>query len=163
METINILGANRFESHTKVREACRGIVLQDGNLLLSYSTKTDHWLIPGGGLEAGERLEDCCQRELAEETGCMVKPRLHYLTIHEYYEEWMFISHYFLCDMMGKTAQALTAQEVQVGLEPRWMPLQEAISLFSRHQDYAHDEMKRGAYLREYEALKAYLAVTGAK
>ena len=34
----------------------------------------------------------------------------------------------------------------------------EAISIFSKHQDYAdEDEMKRGAYLREYKALLSYL------
>jgi len=27
------------------------------------------------------------------------------------------------------------------------------------HPDYAHDEMKRGSYLREYKALNAYLAM----
>ena len=36
METINIYGENRFAEHTKIREACRGIVVKDGNILLSY-------------------------------------------------------------------------------------------------------------------------------
>ena len=41
-----------------------------------------------------------------------------------------------------------------MGLEPRWISLEEAIDIFAKHQDYAaEDEMKRGAYLREYEAL----------
>lgn len=35
METINIYGENRFAEHTKIREACRGIVVKDGNILLS--------------------------------------------------------------------------------------------------------------------------------
>ena len=36
--------------------------------------------------------------------------------------------------------------------------LNEAIEIFSKHQDYAdEDEMKRGAYLREYQALLSYL------
>ena len=29
METINIYGDNRFARHTKIREACRGIVVKD--------------------------------------------------------------------------------------------------------------------------------------
>ena len=35
METINIYGENRFAEHTKIREACRGIVVKDGNILYS--------------------------------------------------------------------------------------------------------------------------------
>lgn len=30
MKTISIYGDNRFETYTKVRTACRGIVVRDG-------------------------------------------------------------------------------------------------------------------------------------
>ena len=156
METICICGANHFPEHTKIREACRGIVVRDGSILLTYEVNTDQWFIPGGGLEAGEDTQTCVCRELAEETGFVVKPLRHFATIHEYYEEWLFLSHYYTCEITGKTRRLLTAREEEVGLEPRWIPLQEAVSIFSKHQDYAHDEMKRGAYLREFKALIAY-------
>ena len=54
METINIYGANRFADFTKVRDACRGIVIRDGMILLTYEVNTDQWFIPGGGLEGEE-------------------------------------------------------------------------------------------------------------
>lgn len=157
METINIYGDNRFDKHTKLREACRGIVVKDGMILLTYEVNTDQWFIPGGGLEARESAEECCARELAEETGWAVEPLYRYLTINEYYEEWLFVSHYFICEITGQTQRLLTKREMEVGLVPRWIPLQEAISIFSKHRDYAHDEMKRGGYLREFRALSAYL------
>ncbi len=157
METINILGDNRFAEHTKIREACRGIVVRNGMILLSYEVNSDQWFIPGGGLEGEESTRQCCIRELAEETGFVVSPMHHFATINEYYEEWLFISHYFICEITGKTQRLLTRREAEVGLEPRWIPLEEAVSIFSKHQDYAHDEMKRGAYLREYQSLSAYL------
>lgn len=69
MKTIDIYGDNRFEKQTKTRVACRGIVISDGKILMSYEVKTDQWFIPGGGLENDENLEECCVRELAEETG----------------------------------------------------------------------------------------------
>ena len=109
MKTIDIYGENRFERYSKMREACRGILIKDGKILMSYEVNTDQWFIPGGGVEYNESLSECCMRELAE------------------------------------------------GLEPRWIPLKEAIDIFSKHQDYAADnEMKRGAYLREYNALLSY-------
>lgn len=157
METINIFGDNRFAEHTKVREAARGIVVQDGMILLTYEVNTDQWFIPGGGLEGEETIRQCCSRELAEETGFVVDPLNQFATINEYYEEWLFISHYFVCEITGKTQRLLTEREAEVGLEPRWIPLPEAVAIFSKHQDYAHDEMKRGAYLREFKALLVYI------
>ena len=54
--------------------------------------------------------------------------------------------------------ERLTDAEQRRGLEPQWLPLQDAVELFSRHQDYAAEsEEKRGAYLREYTALQEYL------
>lgn len=154
MKTIDIYGANHFEQYTKVREACRGIVIKNEKILLTYEVNTDQWFIPGGGLENNESIQECCVRELAEETGCVVEANKQYLTINEYYEEWLFISHYFICDHVGETERTLTEREVEVGLEPRWISFNEAINIFSKYQDYAGvDEMKRGAYLREYKAL----------
>ena len=45
-----------------------------------------------------------------------------------------------------------------MGLEPRWLPVEEALQIFSRHDDYAAtDEERRGIYQREYTALSALL------
>ena len=89
MKTIDIYGENHFEQYTKVREACRGIVIKNDKILLTYEVNTDQWFIPGGGLEADESIKECCVRELAEETGCVVEANEQYLTINEYYEEWL--------------------------------------------------------------------------
>lgn len=151
MKTIDIFGENRFETYMKIREACRGIVISDGKILLTYEVNTDQWFIPGGGLEPGESLEECCVRELAEETGLIVHPLRHYLTINEYYEEWLFASHYFVCEVTGEAQRTLTDREQEVGLEPRWVTVQDAVEIFSRYEEY--NGMKQGAYLREYRAL----------
>lgn len=156
MKTVHIYGDNRFERHTKVRAACRGIVIRDGKILLSYEANADQWMIPGGGIEAEESEEACCVRELAEETGFLVKPLQPYLEIHEYYEDWLYTSRYFICQVMGQAESKLTRREKEVGMEPRWIPLEEAVSIFSKHQDYADQEEKRGMYLREYLALTEY-------
>ena len=56
--------------------------------------------------------------------------------------------------LRGETAVHLTERDKEVGMEPRWVPLDEIIQIFSKHADYAdRDEMRRGMYLREYTAL----------
>ena len=158
MKEIEILGANRFETFSKTRAGSRAVIVKDGMILLSYEASAGWWLIPGGGMEAGETPEECCVRETEEETGLIVRPVRQFLTLYEYYEEYRYISHYFICEASGVGRMRLTREEARRGLEPRWLPLQEAVAVFSRHQDYAAvSEEQRGAYLREYTALGEYL------
>ena len=52
----------------------------------------------------------------------------------------------------------LTDAEKRRGVQPEWIPLQDAINLFSKHESYADvSEEKRGSYQREYTALKEYM------
>ena len=160
MKTIEIYGENYIEQYTKLREVCRGIVVRDNKILLTYETNTNQWFIPGGGLESNESLSQCCIRELAEETGCIVEVDKQYLTINEHYDEWLWVSHYFICNYVEKTERTLTQREYEVGLESRWILIDEAIKKFSKYQDYAdEDKMKQGAYFREYKALLEYIEV----
>ena len=162
METIEILGENRFEAWTRSREACRAIVIKDGRILMSYEAGTDQWFIPGGGVEDGEMLSDCCRRETEEETGCIVAPGEHFLTINEFYEEWKFISYYFVCELLSENGVVcLTEREKRDGLIKRWIDFDEAVEIFSKHDEYKADEMKRGAYLREYTALLSFIKQSG--
>ncbi len=159
MKTLEILGANRFETFTKTRAGSRAVVVRDGMILLSHETVSGWWLVPGGGLEEGETPETCCIREVEEETGFIVKPLRQFLTLNEYYEEYRYVSYYFICEVTGTGEMRLTEAEKRRGLEPQWIPLEEAVGIFSRHQEYADtSEEKRGSYLREYTALQEYLA-----
>ena len=140
MNEIEILGANRLEPFTRTREASRAVVVRDGLILLSHETVTGWVLVPGGGL--------CLNK--VEETYAEI--------IAEYYEEYRYISYYFVCESTGSGQMRLTEAEKLRGLEPQWIPIRTAIDLFSRHQSYAEEsEEKRGSYLREYTALQEYL------
>ena len=158
MKEIEILGANRFETFTKTRAGSRAVIVRDGMILLSHETVSGWWLVPGGGIEGDETPEACCIREAEEETGLIVRPVKQFLTLREYYEEYCYISRYFICEVAGEGQMRLTDAEQRRGLEPRWIPVEEAVDIFSRHQSYAAaSEEKRGAYLREYTALQEYL------
>ena len=158
MKTIEIVGKNYFGHWTHERTACRGVIIEDGRVLLSYAARDDLWMIPGGGLEAGEDEGTCCVRELAEETGRVVLPSACALELQEYYEDCKYVSRYCFGAVVGRCQSKLTEAEQRMGLEPRWLPVEEALQIFSRHDDYAAtDEERRGIYQREYTALSALL------
>ncbi|MBQ3796366.1 MAG: serine hydrolase [Butyrivibrio sp.] len=158
MKTVEILGANRFETYTKMRKGSRAIIVQDGNILLTHELNSGWWLLPGGGQEEGETPEDCVIREVEEETGVLVRPLRKVLFMKEYYEEYCYTGYFFTCEVIGKGQMNLTDAEIRRGVQPEWIPLQDAIDLFSKHESYADvNEEKRGSYQREYIALKEYL------
>ena len=154
MKRIEIIGENYFGRFGHTRTACRGIVRRGGEILLTREAANGQYMIPGGGVEAGEDEAACCARELAEETGLVVVPGACALEIDEFYEDWKYVSLYFLCEPVGATERRLTDREAAVGMEPRWVSVEAAVAEFSRHAEFTDtDEMRRGLYLREYTAL----------
>ena len=161
IKEIKIFGENHSEKADKIRTACRGLILKDDKILLSYETKNDQYMIPGGGIENNESEQECCKRELAEETGLIVETSEPVLQIHEFYRDWDFKSLYFICHITGETDRHLTKREQEVGMEPRWIPIKEAVEIFSKYNDYTKtDELRQGMYLREYTALREILCDT---
>lgn len=59
----------------KYRIRVAAIITSDNNLLLVKHKKDDsiYWLLPGGGLEAGETLIEALEREVLEETSLTIK------------------------------------------------------------------------------------------
>ena len=164
MKRIDIVGENYAGKHSDGRKSCRGIVTDGDRILLSYETLTDQWMIPGGGQEGNESLEDCCIREVAEETGYRIEVSPCLLEIDEYYEEEKYFNFYYLGKVTGRCERNLTEREKETGMEPRWIPIEEAIAVFATHASYADtDEMRRGMYLREYSALTEILKKDGGK
>lgn len=154
---MDIYGDNYSNITRHCREASRGIIIKDGSVMLCHETRIDQWMIPGGGMEANETPLECCVREVAEETGLVVKPKKCFLIMNEYYEDWKYVSYYFECVVTGTTERKLTGREIQVGTTPKWVPYDSAKDIFSRHRDYAaSNEERRGIYLREYHALLKY-------
>ncbi|WP_215112729.1 NUDIX hydrolase [Exiguobacterium sp. s63] len=79
---------------------------EERKVLLVKSRDVQQWSLPSGGLEVGETPEQCCQREVFEETGyrISINQRLHIkrAIISSYQVE----THYFLatCDERMATA-----------------------------------------------------------
>lgn len=119
------------------REAVRAIALKGESILLLYTKRYNDYSLPGGGLDAGESLEDGLVRELEEETGAQgiqILKNLGHLEEYRPYHKPEYdivhmISHLFLCDVdveLGETQ--MEDYEHKNGMEPVWINIHEAIA-----------------------------------
>ena len=153
----NICGENYAGFSRYCRKAARAVIVEHGKVLLSHEVNVGQWVIPGGGMDGNETPEECCVREAAEETGLLVKPKSCFLVINEFYEDWKFVSYYFVCEVEGHTDRNPTKREIEVGAVPEWLEIGQAAEIFSHYGDYAgSDEERRGIYLREHLALSEF-------
>lgn len=88
------------------RVSSRAIIIEDGKLLAMFRRKVkkdgsvkEYYVIPGGGLEDGETLEENVIRELKEEFNVDIEV-VKFLTTEEYDDT---IANYFLCKIVNGT------------------------------------------------------------
>ena len=136
----------------RVRVGCRGLVVKDNKVLLSYEERTGVYMSPGGGLENGEAYEECVIRELAEETGFKVKPVKAFVKVREYAYEVLWENNYFICEIEGECERHLTESEEYNKVKAVWVDIDEAIKIFAAYQSKETDQAS--LYLREYTILK---------
>ncbi len=105
------------------------MIFEDGNLLLVERAKEPlkgYWSLPGGIVEAGEKLEDAIRREVQEETGLEVET----LSVFEIFEriipdaagkaEYHYVLIDYLCRPSG--GKLLAASDVS---RVAWVPERE--------------------------------------
>ena len=142
----------------KDRSACRGILMRDGKILLIRFRVSGNYMIPGGGVEQGEKLRECLTREFAEETGILIAPGDEFLILDEYFGSMHFVNHYFHCqEAGGETRRKLTENEKKLGLSFEWVPFQEALTIFGSYETFRETKPEiAGLYHREFLALRAF-------
>jgi ADP-ribose pyrophosphatase YjhB (NUDIX family) len=109
------------------------VVFREGSVLLierGQPPLEGYWTLPGGMVEAGERLETAVAREVLEETGLIVRPA----TVAEIFQrimqdedgriEYHYVIIDYICELEGGTLQAASdvaaAAWIPVGELDKW-------------------------------------------
>lgn len=139
----------------KFRPSVRAIIIRDGKVLMIHSLKYDYYKFPGGGIEAGEGMEQALCREVAEESGFAVVPG----SIREYglvrriskggetdiFDQENF---YYLCGIGPAVGQTLDDYEDEEGFTPEWVTPETAIET-----NRFHDHCGKWGVVQERECL----------
>ena len=159
------------------RPSARGIIVKDGKVLLNHIGKYDCYEFPGGGLEPGETPEQALVREIAEETGYVVKPEsveAYGIVIRRQRDsrdpDGIFEqkNYYYFCEIAEETVpRKPDAHEIEEAAEPVWaeslaIPIHRNRKAFRRIgepfmeremrvMDLVDEELRR----RSYEAAEA--------
>jgi 8-oxo-dGTP diphosphatase len=113
------------------RPAAYGIVIKDGNILLSKQFG-DKYDLPGGGLDLGEEPEAGVVREVKEETGMDVKAPVlvglknsYFHDAHAKQEYYHCILFYYSCQFVGGelSTEGFDEWEKQYAQMAEWIPL----------------------------------------
>jgi len=70
------LYGDRISKGAELRIGSCAIIFDDAHEKVLLTKRADNglWCVPGGRMESGESVEECCQREVFEETGLEVRP-----------------------------------------------------------------------------------------
>jgi 8-oxo-dGTP pyrophosphatase MutT (NUDIX family) len=141
METLTTIHrAVGIDIHGKTvsRTAVRGVILCGRDLLMIHSTKAGDYKFPGGGVDEGESHAQALAREIQEECGAVlthigreIGAVVEYnFAVEDEFDTFKMTSHYYLCGVQdGLGAQRLDDYERDLGFEPVWMPLDEALRI----------------------------------
>jgi len=137
MDALYVITDTLVEIPPKIqeREAVRAVIIQDGKVLLMYSNRDGMYGTPGGGITLNESKLDTLYRELVEEVGA-IKVKIHeHLGYTEEIRESRslqkpikIISDYYHIEVLQFQSCKLEEHEEEMGLEPKWVDIAEAIS-----------------------------------
>ncbi len=118
------------------RYASRGVLISDRNeVALLYAKRLYCYKLPGGGVRRGESAEDALHRELLEETGCKcnILRKLGTVEEHKIRRSYMQLSTAFIARVVGDPEEPrYTSAERRIGLELRWISMDEAVEIMRR-------------------------------
>lgn len=129
-----------------------GVIVHEGRVVLvkrRFEPLAGQWSIPGGAVEAGEALEACVTREMAEETGFQVEvgPVVEVLDRITRDDEGRVLYHFVLIDYLcwpiggelragSDVAEAVLAEPSEL---PQYSLTEKATAVIERALEMARD------------------------
>lgn len=95
---------------------------EEKKILLVKSRDIQQWSLPSGGLEDGETLEQCCQREVFEEAGYRISVNQLLHIKRAIISNDQVETHYFLATCEERVATAIIDSDID---EVNWWSIQE--------------------------------------
>jgi 8-oxo-dGTP pyrophosphatase MutT (NUDIX family) len=121
------LRASAGDTDTLLFVGARGIIIDDGGVLLIQRSDNGRWALPAGAMEVGEDIAGCAVREVWEETGLRATDLTPFALYtgpgYTYTNEW---GHTYQMIMMSFRIDAWEGELVRVTdetLDARFFPL----------------------------------------
>ena len=139
-----------LEHRTFLRSATRAIILKGEMILMHYTERYHDYTLPGGGLDAGEDLQQGLIRELQEETGAQNIRNIREFGLYEEFRPWykpdfdimQMKSYCYLCDIDAQLGETkLEDYEIKNGMKAVWLNIYDAIK---HNEQTMHSSDKKG-------------------
>lgn len=95
---------------------------EEKKILLVRNRDIQQWSLPSGGLDDGETLEQCCQREVFEETGYRISVNQLLHIKRAIISNYQVETHYFLATCDERVANAIIDSDID---EVNWWSIDE--------------------------------------
>lgn len=156
---LMVLGTDGLSSKAPRRKSRAILLREDGKVAVIYETKSNLYMLPGGGIEEGEDEQSAIIREIFEETGCTcdVIEHLGMVSENRYHADATVLSYFFVVYSKSRqSVQHLTKEEEELGTVLKWCTLEEAFHLI---RDASHDtKQKRFLQARDLAALNEFVS-----
>lgn len=124
-------------SSYRIRYTVRGIVSDNrANIAIVHVKLHGFYMLPGGGIDAGEDKIEALKRECAEELGCVISivDSLGVTIEEQPTIAQKQISYGYMATKEHEVTSNLTPGEIEEEYEISWVPLQKALELIKQSQ-----------------------------
>ena len=149
----DFFGGDSVFSDLISRQGSRGVLVDNElNVAMLFMSQLNLYKLPGGGVEEGEDKEEAFLREIKEETGfdSEIIHELGYIEEHKNRNHFMQRSYCYIAKTLGNSAATmLSDNEIELGLQAKWMHLKAAIQEMNHSAHSCDDYSTKFMILRD--------------